>query len=416
MKVNVTKKINAEEKTLIVAVDIGGKINMGYCRCSNGIETEPFEFFNNGKGFKKFMQSIFYMMNTYKMEKVIVGVESTGAYAEPLLHYLTKRNVKIVQVNPMHTKRLKELQDNSPNKTDKKDPKVIADIIEYGHFLSVIIPEGVSAELRRLYHARERSIGHRTSMINQLQNLVFLIFPEFIQIMKDVKTKSAQYILNNFTTPQNIIKLGLDSLEQVLKKQSRGRLGKERAEELFSAAKEFAGIYEGQESIVFEIRQLLSMIEAHTRFIIQVEKKMSGYLKQIPYSRFILSMKGIGEVTVAGLIGELGDFGKYRTISDVIKLAGLDLFEISSGKHKGKKRISKKGRPLLRKILYFASINVVRKGGVLHAQYRLHLDKGMPKMKALIAISRKLISIIFAIVRDHSIYIENYFNPKQKAA
>lgn len=48
----------------------------------------------------------------------------------------------MVQVNPMHPKRLKELQGNSPNKTDRKDPKVIAHIITLGHALTVVIPEG----------------------------------------------------------------------------------------------------------------------------------------------------------------------------------------------------------------------------------------------------------------------------------
>lgn len=79
----------------------------------------------------------------------------------------------------MHTKRLKELQGNSPNKTDQKDPKVIADIIELGHALTVIIPEGAAAELRRLTQARERAIQRRTALFNQLQDLVFVLFPEF---------------------------------------------------------------------------------------------------------------------------------------------------------------------------------------------------------------------------------------------
>ncbi len=91
-----------------------------------------------------------------------------------------------------------------------------------------------------------------------------------------------------------------------------------------------------------------------------------------------------------------------------MKLAGLDLFEISSGKHKGNRHISKRGRPLLRKLLYFAAINTVRKGGVMHTCYQRHLQRGMPKTKALIAIARKLLGILFALVRDHREYVENY--------
>ena len=193
----------------------------------------------------------------------------------------------------MHTKRLKELQGNSPNKTDKKDPKVIADIIELGHALTVIIPEGSAAELRRLTQARERCMKRRTALLNQLQDLIFIVFPEFLRVMKGVKTKSARYILKNFPTPQNIIEHGVENLSLRLRKTSRGQLGKARAEELNQAAWQSMGIQEGVNSVLFEIRELIGLIEKGERFVVELEKRMSFHLKKIPYSKFILSNKEI---------------------------------------------------------------------------------------------------------------------------
>jgi transposase len=392
---------------------MGKMKHIGYCRFPNGTEGKPFEFFNSRNGFEEFWWRVCQAKRSLNLTEVVVGFESTGPYAEPLLHFLRKRDVRLVQVNPLHTKRLKELRGNSPNKTDQKDPKIIADIIELGHALTVIIPEGTVAELRRLTQARERSIQRRSMLMSQLQDLIFLIFPEFMTVMKDITIRSTQYLLKNYPMPRDTVEQGVDGLAQILKKVSRGRLGKERAEALYQAAVESVGIGEGRESIVFEIKETVSAIESIERFVKELEEYMSKHLRDVPYSRFILSMKGIGDITAAGLIGEMGDFKKYRTISEVIKHAGLDLFEISSGKHKGKRRISKRGRPLLRKLLFFASINVVRKGGVLHKQYQHHLKKGMSKIKALVAISRKLLSIIFALVRDHSVYIARYSKTQQ---
>ncbi len=414
MKNSTTKKLKSiSEGTLLVTIDMGKVKHTGYYRFPNGTEGKPFEFFNNRNSFEKFWWQICQAKRSFNLAEVVVGFESTGPYAEPLLHFLRKRDVRLVQVNPFHTKRLKELQGNSPNKTDQKDPKVIADIIELGHALTVIIPEGTVAELRRLTQARERSIQRMSMLMSQLQDLIFLIFPEFMTVMKDITIKSTQYILKNYPRPQDAVEAGVELLTQILKKVSRGRLGKERAEALYRTAEESIGLGEGQESIVLEIKETVSAIESIERFVKELKKHMSKHLKDVPYSRCILSMKGIGEITTAGLIGEMGDFKKYSTISEVIKHAGLDLFEISSGKYKGKRRISKRGRPLLRKLLFFASINVVRKGGILHTQYRHHLKKGMPKIKALIAISRKLLSIIFALVRDHSVYIAEYSKTQQ---
>jgi len=319
-----------------------------------------------------------------------------------------KRSVKLVQVNPMHTKRLKEVQGNSPNKTDQKDPKVIADIIELDHALTVVIPEGTAAELRRLTHARERAVRRRTSLFNLIQDLVFIVFPEFLQVMKNIKTRSAQYLLRHYPCPEDVIQCGLETLSSILRRISRGKLDEERAQALYVAAGHSVGLQEGRKAILFEIREILSGIESSDQFIEKVEEEMASLLPEIPYSHSILSLKGIGKVTAAGLIGEVGDFRKFHTLSEVLKLAGLNLFEISSGRHQGNRHISKRGRSLLRKILFFAAINTVRKGGVMYTIYQRHLDQGMPKIKALVAIARKLLGVVFALVRDHNEYIENY--------
>jgi len=407
-KIKTGKQKIVNPKALIATVDIGKVTNMGYCRCPDGSEVKPFEFSNNRTGFQKLWDRICWTKMAHHLEEVVVGFESTGAYGEPLVHYLREKPVKLVQINPMHTKRMKDLEGNSPGKTDRKDPKVIADVIVLGHALSVVIPEGAAAELRRLTHARERSIQRRTALYNQLQDLVFIIFPEFLQVMKDIKSRSAQYLLRHYPTPQELLTLGLDALGAVLRRVSRGKLGKDRAQALYEATKQTVGIEEGRSGILFEIQEILSQIAASECFIEKVEQEMSYYLQQIPYSHSMLSLKGIGEVTAAGLIGEVGDFRKFHTLSEITKLAGLDLFEISSGKHKGNHHISKRGRPLLRKLLYFAAINTIRKGGVMHACYQRYLERGMLKTKALIAIARKLLRILFALVRDHSQYVENY--------
>jgi transposase len=400
------KKVN--EKTLLATVDIGKTTNIGYARCPNRKEIKPFEFFNNGQGFKKFWDRIIQAKEANHLEAIVVGFESTGSYGEPLQHFLMKRSATLVQVNPLHTKRLKELQGNSPNKTDRKDPKVIADIIELGHALTVVIPEGVAAELRRLTQARERATQRRTRFFNQIQDLVFIFFPEFLQVMKDIKTCSARYLLRHYPCPEDIVRCGFENLGSILKKISRGKLDKKRAWTLYGAAGHSVGLQEGRKAILIELQEILSEMESVDQFILKIEQEMAVRLPEIPYSHSILSLKGIGVVTAAGLIGEVGDFGKFHTLSEILKLAGLDLFEVSSGQHKGNRHISKRGRSLLRKILFFAALNTVRKDGVLYDTYQRHLGKGMPPIKALVAVERKLLGILFALARDHSNYIVGY--------
>ena len=404
-----TKKVKwINKKTMIVTFDIGKNSHYGYFRAPDGRERKPFCFHNAQKSFKQLWVDIRQFKKDHHLEQVVIGFESTGPYAEPLFHFLRKKPVKLVQVNPVHTKRIKELTGNSPNKTDKKDPRVIADVICLGHALTLVVPKGTSAHLRRLTQARERALKDRTATINQLQHLIFVVFPEFLGIMKNINTKTAAHLVKYYPAPQDIASLGVEDLTAIMRKISRGQLGRERAEQLIAAAKDSVGICEGGESIFLEMAHLNAKIENESRFIDTLENQLDEYLQQIPYSSSILSVKGIGVVTAAGLIGEVADFKKFDTISEIMKLAGLDLYEISSGKHRGQRRISKRGRPLMRKLLFFAAINAVKSNGIMHQTYQRMLERGMLKIKALVAISRKLLVLIYAIVRDNTKYIENY--------
>ena len=405
IKAEKIKTINT--KTLIVALDIGKHIHYGYFRAPNGKDIKPFPFYNTSHSFKNFWEKLSKFKENQMLDEVVIGFESTGPYAEPICHYLRKKSVTLVQVNPMHTKRVKELTGNSPGKTDQKDPRVIADVISLGHSLTVVIPEKAAAQLRRLTHARERAMERRTAMNNQLQDLVFVIFPDLCDIVKP-STKTGMYLIKNFPDPERMVSIGIETLCNIVRKISRGKLGIDRVEKLYNAAKESVGVTEGKEAILLETSHLVSNIEAENRYIEGLEEQMILYLEQVPYSHSILSIKGIGNITAAGLIGEVGDFRKFKTISEVMKLAGLDLFEVSSGKHKGRHHISKRGRALMRKLLFFAAINTVKSHGIMYAWYQKMLDNGTPKIKALIAVSRKLLRIIFALARDNTQYDENY--------
>ncbi len=97
-----------------------------------------------------------------------------------------------------------------------------------------------------------------------------------------------------------------------------------------------------KQSILLEIAHLNAMIGNEDRFIASLEKQMLLLSGANPLQRKVFfPSKGLGVVTVAGLIGEVGDFKKFDTHAEIMKLAGFDLFEVSSGQHRGQRHISK---------------------------------------------------------------------------
>ena len=410
-----SKRINKD--TLIVSADIGKTMHYGYARTPDGDELSVFTFSNSGAGYYKLYKTAETFMKSHNLKDMIVGIESTGVYGEPLACYLERQpNVKIVQVNPMHTKRVKELHGNSPNKTDKKDPKVIADIMQLGHMLSVIIPKAEAAHLRRLTTYRESKLVDLGRTYNRLEAHISLIFPEFLIIMKNIKLKTVKHLLLNYPTPGHIKELGEEQLQKVIHKVSRGQIGLDRAKELYKAASTSGGIKEGIESLLYIINEELSEIEHYEKKIEAIEDKIVNILHDISYAKYILSIKGIGPIITSVLIGETGDFNLYNNARELLKLSGLNLYEISSGKHQGERHITKRGRSLMRKVLYFAALNIVKESGIYHDKYQSYLKRGMKKNKALIAISRKLLGLIFSLVKNKVEYIENYEKLKKTAA
>ena len=111
-----------KQDTLIATVDIGATTKRGYCTTVDGRDIKVFKFGNTREGFDKFWHMVVASKSRFHCDEIIVGYESTGPYAEPFVHYLTDKPVRIVQVNPLHTKRMKEVNDNSPLQNRRQGP------------------------------------------------------------------------------------------------------------------------------------------------------------------------------------------------------------------------------------------------------------------------------------------------------
>jgi transposase len=130
------------------------------------------------------------------------------------------------------------------------------------------------------------------------------------------------------------------------------------------------------------------------------ESKFDALLEQIPGVEQMLGIKGIGKDTVIGFFSEVGDLNNYSHPRQIIKLAGLNLKENTSGKHKGKSTITKRGRKKLRAHLFRVIMPLVAKNSAfkaLHDYYTNRADNSLKKMQSLIALCNKLIRILFTI-------------------
>ncbi len=140
------------------------------------------KFRNDKNGFEKILKSIQNICKLKKLDKVIVGMEPTGHYWKPLVNFLISNRITVVMVNPYHTKRAKELDDNSPTKNDKKDALTIARLIRDGRYYDVYMPQDVFAELRVLSNSRVSLMKRHNALKNTITTVLDEYFPEFVAV------------------------------------------------------------------------------------------------------------------------------------------------------------------------------------------------------------------------------------------
>jgi transposase len=334
-------------------------------------------------------------------------MEPTGHYWLNLGYFLKGKGMRLVLVNPFHVKRSKELDDNSPSKNDRKDPKTIAKLMIDGRYSEPYIPEGIYSELRIAMDIRDTISKSLIMIKNRVTQWLDKYFPEFFDVFGDWEGKAALITLREFPTPEKIIAIGIDNIVITWRKEISRAVGVKRATKLMEAAKRSIGIKEGLRMAQKELRVIIEQYDLYMEQLIEVEKDMEELAHQVPGVKEMLTIKGVGILTAAGFMAEVGDIKRFSHPSQIQKLAGLNLVENSSGKHKGQTTISKRGRSRLRSILFKAIMPIVANNDefkILHKHYTTRMKNPLKKKQSLILLCCKLIRIFYALINKRVAY------------
>jgi len=406
--------------TLIVGVDIAKNEHWARFNDYRGISLgKALKVLNNKEGFESILTSIKSVGKQNDLPKVILGLEPTGHYWKPLANYLTGYGIKVVLINPYHTKKAKELDDNSPTKNDKKDALTIARLIRDGRFSQLYLPQDVYGELRVLANTRVSLMKRQNAIKNTIKAVLDEYFPELVTVFKyPLKGKTCRQILKSCPFPSLILQLGRDKVLTEIKKAVKKTIGQKRVEQLFQAAKDSIGVNYGIQSARLKLTLLIQELELLEKQLDQLEQAMEQALTHTGFKEIILSIPGVGIITAASFLGNTGNPLRFTHPRQISKLAGYNLIEDSSGENKSKTTISKRGRKQLRNVLYQMARTTVAVNSEMKTLY--HYLKTRPvnplkKKQALVVISKKIITIIHSLLKKQSRYqAELVFNQFRK--
>jgi len=395
--------------TLIVGVDIAKELQWARFVDYRGLEFgKAFKFRNDKNGFESILASIEANCKNKGLNNVIVGMEPTGHYWKTLANYLIMHGITVVMVNPYHTKRAKELDDNSPTKSDKKDALTIAKLVRDGRYYEVYMPQDVFAELRVLTTSRTSLMKRRNAIKNTITAVLDEYFPEIVTVFKNpLKGKASLQILKSYPFPSLILELDVEVILAEIKKAVKKTVGRKKAHQLLEVAKNSIGVGYGLASAKLKLGLMIEELELLTKQLDLLESEMAKALADTGFGEIILSIPGIGVVTAASFFGEIGDPMRFDNPRQISRMAGYNLVEDSSGKNKSGTAISKRGRKTLRSVLYKMALTMVAVNDEmkeLYAYLKTRPNNPLKKKQALVVISKKIITVIYNLVKKKAEY------------
>lgn len=386
--------------TLILGIDIAKDNHYGQFVVNGEYIKKPFLIKNTKESFDCLLEVIDELTEEYGTVHTLVGMEPTGHYWKNIAYYLKNRRINLCLVNPYHVNKTKELEDNSPTKNDKKDSKIIAKLIYQGQYLSCMFEDELYVNLRLASNSRQ---DLKKQLIKEKVRLIALLdeyFPEVRVVFSDILGKSSVAMLKHCPFPRDILNIGIEKLTEILKKGTKNRVGLKKATIIYDAANNSIGVPVGLEGARYRLELIMRNIESLQKEIKEIENIMERYLIESGYSEYLLSIPGVGIVVAASFLAEIGDIAKFNDYKQIQKIAGLNLKETSSGMKKGKTKISKRGRPNLRNILYQSSMIMVAKNQAFKEIYD-HFTKrsknNLTGKQAIVALSVRLIKIMYTL-------------------
>jgi transposase len=396
---------------LVIGIDMAKETHVAQATNFRGIvlSNRHFSFKNTHNGFETLKRWMDELQRKHRLKGLIIGMEPTGHYWNNLANWLVAQGQNVVLVNPATTKRNKENRDNSPSKSDPKDALIIADAVSRGFYYDYTRQTGDFQRLRTIMSDREFWVTNSVRLQNRIVRWLDIYFPEYASVFKDWTCPRSIATLKAFPSPSD---LHSRSIEEVITgwkkymKRAGGTTGRQKAAELLSKARQSVGETAALREAKQDLQRLLDEFERITDILEQVERELGTLLEGIPLVSQLRSVKGLGTIYISAILSSAGDLRQYSHGRQLLRRAGLNLAESSSGKRKGEIVISKRGDAKLRKYLYLATLTLVGTNPVFRQLHENNVQiKHMGKQQSVFKLLGKLARILVGMVQNGGSFI-----------
>jgi len=399
------------KKLLNIAFDVSKNDLYMYTEFGTGkINCLQDRFDNNARVIETELNKLKALAMENNFENIQVICEPTGGYERKLMHIARQLDCYTSYVNGESVSKCKVIENNESSKTDLKDPRVILLVAKFGKLIKHrLLPEEYNL-LRQYNRFHEQEEEQKTYYKNLLHAEIKNLFCDFSFKNSFNFETSGRVLIERFhCNPYRIIKNGYTKFCRLMKKDVP-YIKSRTLERIWADAQRSVKLIMPIaliELLENRIKQLWQNYLRHEQSLTQIKEQMASiYQKLLDTGEALPPVeKGfVSQVNLARIIGETGPLVDFDHERQIMRLSGLSLLQKQSGKYKGKDKISKKGRVRLRLILGQSIFHLIKKECVFGEFYHRKKAEGMPGTKAMTVVSRKLVSILFALSKPGVIY------------
>jgi transposase len=335
-------------------------------------------------------------------EEVLWAIDQPGGSAALLLALLWERDQKVLYVPGLSVDRARDTY-RGESKTDARDAHIIADQARMRPDLGELGPgEQEISELRLLLARRRDLITDRSRTITRLRETLLSLFPALERAL-DLNGKGPLTLLTHYQTPAQLRRAGHKRVATYLR--NRGVKGSANvARKALSAAESQSVILPAQEVASRIVAELAEEVLAFKERIGSIDEEIGQRFFARPEARILNSLPGMGPILGAEFLVCVGDVSAFESADRLAAYAGLVPAARDSGKRVGNRRRMRGGNKTLKRVFYQAAFASLRGSPQSRAFYDRKRAEGKKHTQALIALARRRVNVLWAMLRDGSTF------------
>lgn len=340
----------------------------------------------------------------------VFGLEDVGGYGRALAQYLTDHGQVVKEVNPAlsYAERKSHV---TVQKSDSWDAECVARIlVRQLSQLPDAKPHDLFWSIQQLVTRRNALVKAQGALKNQLHIQLSHHYPSYKKFFSEVDGKTALAFWERYPSPSCLEGVSIKQLTTFLLEVSHNTCSVKKANEILKLVIEDGNTTkEHQETRDFLVRSIVRDITFKKKEMNYVEGELKELMSLLDFQ--LDSMPGIDLVTASALIAEIGDVRRFPNANKLARFAGIAPVYFGSG-GKGKEQKGKQGNRALHALFYNLAVQQVQvaKGSklprnpVFHAYYQRKLKEGKTKGQALVCIMRRLVNIVYGMMKHKTAY------------